>query len=122
MFKRVETQTPRNTYHGQATLARAFHSSTTLAPPTSEHPQQPSITRFPEAPPLQMNLDRAMIHELGRCCERYGRRSITQAGLKRLQAIPIAHAALSVKEAAKMLAAARNLAMSNCYQEIPAPG
>ena len=74
------------------------------------------------APALQIELNNDMQHGLGRYCERFGRRPMTQAGLKCLQAIPIAHAALAVKESAKMSAATRNAAMSKCYQEISAPG
>lgn len=72
-----------------------------------------------KAPALQIELDNDMQHGLGRCCERFGHRPMTEAGLKCLQAIPIA---LAVKESAKMSAATRNAAMSRCYQEISAPG
>ena len=68
-----------------------------------------------KAPPLQINLDADMMHGLALYCERYGRRPMTQAGLKCLQAIPIVNAALAVKESAKMSAPARNSAMSNGY-------
>ena len=117
-------------HHAAVTQRQHVHATLTLATTTEKHTlpeKEHTIMAInsaisASATILQLELDGDMMHGLGRVCEKYGGKPVTQGGLKCLQAIPIVHAAQAVKESEEMSATTRNSAMSKCMQEISVPG
>lgn len=75
-----------------------------------------------KAPILPVPLDEDVMFAIRKYSRVYGDKGMTKSALKALQALPLAFAALSVKERGTMAKADREYASSKCMQELAVPG
>lgn len=116
---------------GTAPHKHSTHSTQSTPPASLPHQETPySIHNNMEvnfaismkAPPLNIDLTEDVMWGFRKYCEKFGGKKMNQAGLKALQCVPIAHAALAVKQGEDMKSGLRNTAMSRSMQEIAVPG